>query len=762
MNLKEKEEALLSAANVLRDAGRTASYETLVRSSHSLRISDETKAAQIAQKRPFGVSIILPTYKGANRIRRAIDSLLNQTESRSRFQVIIISNGPPDNTKNIVTEYQINNPDIEILFLRSETSGASNARNYGIRNARFAYCTYLDDDDYISPNFVRTLLKHAEPNRLVLAKIIDFDDSTQYSSAISQQVQEATKVEERNVIRRPFQVRGILSMTCAKLAPTSCLLGFDFDTNLPSGEDVVFWSEIIAKLNLSIYVPDDIDDAIYYREIRPGSVSRRTDDFSFSVRERLNVIARVREIEASLPAEADKDILHFLRSRYAGQTSFIINYLSSNRDKYSDFLIECARLDIPIDIVQMVNKGLADTLVISYCFPPINDTSSIVMMKRIIGWNWPVRAISNAMDGKRSRSPDLTKAITPRLASHVELNTPVAFAHPSAVQEFSDQSLKTFQNIPKSQAPSKIYSRAMWPASHFAAALIKINNPQVEWTAEFSDPLVLDVHGQKRKGDLPTAWLESSGIADTIMRLSSDNGGCRSIFTLAELLPYAIADKIIFTNESQREYMLSQPWLGSIRKRAMSNSAIKAHPSLPKAYYSIGNSSISIDQENINIGFFGSFYATRGLKEVLHALKDLGTLSIQSINLHVVSSDASALLKEVEALGISSLVKIHDSLPYFDCLASFASMDYLLVNDAATANIKPLNPYLPSKLSDYLGADQPIWALVEPDSPLSKIKLPEGSITSTLGDELDYCRALRRMVIRDKRKLLQVNPPLAV
>jgi hypothetical protein len=44
-------------------------------------------------------------------------------------------------------------------------------------------------------------------------------------------------------------------------------------------------------------------------------------------------------------------------------------------------------------------------------------------------------------------------------------------------------------------------------------------------------------------------------------------------------------------------------------------------------------------------------------------------------------------------------------------------MDILIINDATTD--KKINPYLPSKLSDYIGSGKDIWALYEKGSILS-------------------------------------------
>mgnify|MGYP000612552656 CR=1 FL=1 len=742
---------LAAAARNLRALGREESFLDLFQYSHCIGANDEERERKILRKRINGVTIIIPTYKGYERISRTLNSILSQNEARSRFEVIVVSNGPMDGTENIVNQYKTLNPDLRISFIRSEVASAAIARNVGLQHAAFAYCTFLDDDDFISPAFVSTLLNYAQPDRILLSEVVDFDEAERKVSAITLQARRARQIHQSMEITRLNNVSGILSMTCAKLAPTSALLRFDFDGALRSGEDVIFWAQVVLNCNLSIFFPEESSEAIYYREIRSGSVSRRETEFEFSVSERLQVLSRLEGVEQSIsnpltPAAAD-----FIKSRYAGQIGFITRYLSNYKDKYSNFLDSSHDLKISSAIVEAVNDHLADTVVISYCFPPYNDTSALVMMKRLLSLEWPVHVISNNMSSVRDLNPSLKEVICNRIASHHEISEPATFNNGPGLQKFADISLEIFQKISKQRKQKKIFSRAMWPGSFFASALIKAKHPEIHWTAEFSDPLLLDIHGKERQGDISQDWITSTGIREHIGDVPSEhlsNGKHLKLFMLAELLPYAMADEIIFTNENQRNYMLSQPWAAEVRQRAMSVSKILPQPTLPEGYYALGKPSIAVNRSKTNIGFFGTFYPTRGLKEVLLALYNAPSSIRDAVSLHIVSPNPEVLRDTIAALNLETTVMFHGSLLYFDCLASFGAMDYLLVNDAVTIGSKSTNPYLPSKISDYLGSGRPIWALVEPGSPLSQLILPAGSISSTLGNETDALFALREMVSR--------------
>lgn len=88
------------------------------------------------------VSIIIPTYNRASTIKRAIDSVLNQTYSD--FELIVVDDGSTDNTAQVVNEYE----DSRLRYLKIEDRhGANHARNVGIENADGEYIAFQDSDD---------------------------------------------------------------------------------------------------------------------------------------------------------------------------------------------------------------------------------------------------------------------------------------------------------------------------------------------------------------------------------------------------------------------------------------------------------------------------------------------------------------------------------------------------------------------------------------------------------------------------------------
>ena len=88
-------------------------------------------------------SIIIPTYKRAHAIRKAIESILYQTFQD--FEVIVVDDASLDETEIIVNSID----DQRIKYIKNETNQERCiSRNIGIAAACGTYICFLDSDDY--------------------------------------------------------------------------------------------------------------------------------------------------------------------------------------------------------------------------------------------------------------------------------------------------------------------------------------------------------------------------------------------------------------------------------------------------------------------------------------------------------------------------------------------------------------------------------------------------------------------------------------
>lgn len=112
------------------------------------------------------VSVIIPTYKRAEYIERAIKSVLNQTYQN--FEIIVVDDNNPNTTERSELEEKMKkfSTNDKIIFIQHEVNknGAA-ARNTGIKIARGDYITFLDDDDYFLSDRLSKMVQALENNK---------------------------------------------------------------------------------------------------------------------------------------------------------------------------------------------------------------------------------------------------------------------------------------------------------------------------------------------------------------------------------------------------------------------------------------------------------------------------------------------------------------------------------------------------------------------------------------------------------------------
>jgi glycosyltransferase involved in cell wall biosynthesis len=96
------------------------------------------------------VSIIIPCYNQAHFLGEAIESGLAQ--SYPHFEIIVVDDGSSDNTAEIAAGYGV-------CCLQQRNQGLAAARNTGLRHSIGQYLVFLDADDRLLPNALKSNLE---------------------------------------------------------------------------------------------------------------------------------------------------------------------------------------------------------------------------------------------------------------------------------------------------------------------------------------------------------------------------------------------------------------------------------------------------------------------------------------------------------------------------------------------------------------------------------------------------------------------------
>ncbi len=107
------------------------------------------------------VSVIIPVYKAKKYISRCIYSLLDQ--SLALIELIVVDDKGGDGSMDVVRDLQQNNPKgscIKIVEM-PQNSGASQARNVGMKAASGEYIGFVDADDWCEAEMYEQLYAQA-------------------------------------------------------------------------------------------------------------------------------------------------------------------------------------------------------------------------------------------------------------------------------------------------------------------------------------------------------------------------------------------------------------------------------------------------------------------------------------------------------------------------------------------------------------------------------------------------------------------------
>ncbi|MBP5701214.1 MAG: glycosyltransferase family 2 protein [Lachnospiraceae bacterium] len=109
------------------------------------------------------LSIIVPVYNMASdgKLNYCIDSLLNQT-FKGEYEIIAVDDASTDDSLAVLREYESKYPG-KVRAIASEVNRhQGGARNKGIREAAGEWISFIDSDDWVSPDYYEKLFNRAQ------------------------------------------------------------------------------------------------------------------------------------------------------------------------------------------------------------------------------------------------------------------------------------------------------------------------------------------------------------------------------------------------------------------------------------------------------------------------------------------------------------------------------------------------------------------------------------------------------------------------
>ncbi|SHI82197.1 glycosyltransferase family 2 protein [Parasporobacterium paucivorans] len=100
------------------------------------------------------LSVIVPVYNAESFLQKNMMTIVEQLTPET--ELILVNDGSKDKSADICEQLcQISN---NIRVIHKENGGVSSARNKGIIHAQGEYITFVDSDDYVANDYIRTVL----------------------------------------------------------------------------------------------------------------------------------------------------------------------------------------------------------------------------------------------------------------------------------------------------------------------------------------------------------------------------------------------------------------------------------------------------------------------------------------------------------------------------------------------------------------------------------------------------------------------------
>lgn len=224
------------------------------------------------------ISIIIPVYNVEEYVGRNLDSIINQT--CGDFELIVVNDGSTDNSLNIINEKLNSSLVKNFQIISKRNGGVSSARNEGIRRATGDFILFLDGDDYLSDNFVESIVQKATKQSDTEVICFGYDLVKVNDEIIFRYFERNTLPEESisgiDLIELKLNKKIDISMINAVYKRDLILSNsVYFNENSVNGEDQEFILKLVSNARKITF----LNEVLSYYVKRPTSIS---NNFSFN------------------------------------------------------------------------------------------------------------------------------------------------------------------------------------------------------------------------------------------------------------------------------------------------------------------------------------------------------------------------------------------------------------------------------------------------------------------------------------------------
>ena len=191
------------------------------------------------------VSIIITCFNQGKLVEESIMSALNQTYRN--VQAVVVDDGSSDG-ETVLTLKRLDEEHENLLLIRQENKGVSNARNNGLYNADGEYVVFLDGDDILSEKYIEQTFKALKKTNAKMA----FSHTKLFGN-----INRIWYLEEPDYER--MLIKNMIPLTCLISKKDACEIGGFCEEFTKGIEDWDFWvrffksGDRVARVNSPLF-----------------------------------------------------------------------------------------------------------------------------------------------------------------------------------------------------------------------------------------------------------------------------------------------------------------------------------------------------------------------------------------------------------------------------------------------------------------------------------------------------------------------------
>lgn len=281
------------------------------------------------------ISIITPVYNAEKHLSKMLDSVLAQTFSH--WELILVNDGSTDATGGIISNYL--QKDNRIRCFNQSNVGPSTARNKGIAEAEGIYLSFIDADDWISPNYLEKLIEPMLKNETDLVCAGYYEVNQQFPEGLQlhdfKHKQYNQELNKEEFLSNLFN--GVTGVLWAKLFKKEIFTSnnIQLHPDLRLSEDLFAVLEYATHIKTAYIVPDAI---YYYNRLKEEGLS---GTFKLSNYYDLQIMQKEVKKYRNELLFLDLDAI-FSRRKYSFMAKLLRDHITSQKEFYqiADFLVK--------------------------------------------------------------------------------------------------------------------------------------------------------------------------------------------------------------------------------------------------------------------------------------------------------------------------------------------------------------------------------------------------------------------------------------